>query len=98
MDEEEFDGCSSQCRKKGKHSLVYGSCELGQQPKPTLGFFVVEDGEDGYPVGVIIPIEASVFIPWLDDLSLNDQYALLERLARAQPKQQRIIIESEGQR
>lgn len=95
MDSEEFDGCTRQCRKKGAHTLVYGQCEFGEKPRPTLDFYVVENGDDGYPVGYIISIQASVFLPWLDGLPVEEQYKLLEKVAKAQPDKRRAVLESE---
>jgi hypothetical protein len=92
VDEEEFDGCNSECRRKGKHSLRYGSCEFGKRPEPTLDFFIVEDGEDGYPLVGYAQIKASVFLPWLEDLPIDEQWDFLEKVARAKPEERSSII------
>lgn len=46
----DFDGCHRECRVKGKHSRVWGGCEFGIRPEPTVSMSkVYTDPEDGYP-------------------------------------------------
>lgn len=92
MTEEEFDGCLSRCRRTGKHTLKYPDCEFGERPKPTLDFFMVETADDGYPMGVIIPIPANVFLPWLDKLPVNKQFEVLGEIAKAKPEDRAFIV------
>lgn len=45
-----FDGCNSECRKAGAHTLRWGGCEHAPKPEPTVSMSVVyTDPEDGHP-------------------------------------------------
>lgn len=72
------------------------SCEeFGQSPEPTLDFSSMETTQDGYPTIYYTPIKASVFLPWLQQLPVDEQYKLLERVAAAKPDKQRAVLERE---
>jgi hypothetical protein len=75
---EGFDGCSRQCRKRGKHTLLWGSCEHGVRPAPTLDFFRVVTMSDGYPAGVYEPIPLAALLPWAASLTVDQQHQMLE--------------------
>jgi hypothetical protein len=45
----DFDGCNSECRKAGKHSLRWGGCEQATPPEPTVSMSVVYTDHDGGP-------------------------------------------------
>lgn len=45
----DFDGCHHECRTKGKHSRVWGGCEFGIRPEPTVSMSKVYTAGDGYP-------------------------------------------------
>lgn len=44
----DFDGCNSECRKAGKHTLNWGRCEHAIPPEPTVSMSVVYDDTDGH--------------------------------------------------
>lgn len=48
-DDTDFDGCHRECRVKGKHSRVWGGCEFGIKPEPTVSMSKVYTAGDGYP-------------------------------------------------
>lgn len=43
----DFDGCHRECRIKGKHSRIWGGCEFGIKPEPTVNMSVVFRDTDG---------------------------------------------------
>lgn len=43
----DFDGCHRECRVKGRHSRVYGGCEFGVKPEPTVSMSHVFRDTDG---------------------------------------------------
>lgn len=46
----DFDGCNSECRRVGTHTLRWGGCERAAQPEPTVSMSkIYKDPEDGYP-------------------------------------------------
>jgi len=46
----DFDGCNSQCRRAGKHTLAWGLCEHATPPAPTVSMSkIYTDPDDGYP-------------------------------------------------
>jgi hypothetical protein len=46
----DFDGCHRECRTKGRHSKVWGGCEFGIKPEPTVSMSkVYTDPADGLP-------------------------------------------------
>ena len=47
IDDKDFDGCHSECRRKGEHSRVWGGCEFGIKPEPTVSMSVVYRDTDG---------------------------------------------------
>lgn len=48
--DQDFDGCHRECRIKGEHSRVWGGCEFGIRPEPTVSMSkVYTDAGDGYP-------------------------------------------------
>lgn len=59
MDAAEFDGCSRACRKAGKHTLVWGDCELAVEPEPRISIGGVVTAPDGYPSIVLASIPVS---------------------------------------
>lgn len=46
---DDFDGCNSECRRKGAHTLRWGGCEQATPPEPTVSMSVVYTDHDGYP-------------------------------------------------
>lgn len=44
-----FDGCNSECRKAGKHTLRWGGCEYAPEPEPTVGLSCVYIDTDDQP-------------------------------------------------
>ena len=48
-DQPDFDGCNSECRRKGAHTLRWGRCEHATPPEPTVSMSVVYTDHDGYP-------------------------------------------------
>jgi hypothetical protein len=48
-DDTDFTGCHRECRIKGKHSRVWGGCEFGIKPEPTVNMSKVFTDTDGYP-------------------------------------------------
>lgn len=48
-DDADFTGCHRECRTKGKHSRVWGGCEFGIKPEPTVNMSKVFTDTDGYP-------------------------------------------------
>src|SRR6185503_846197 len=95
MNEEEFDGCNSQCRRKGKHTLKYGSCEFGERPEPTLAYSFTFIASDGKLAGAEAHMPASLFLPWLSSTPVDYQHDFLERLAKAIPEKRQFMIEAE---
>jgi hypothetical protein len=95
VDEEEFDGCNSECRRKGKHSLRYGSCEFGERPKPTLGYWYTFIAEDGEVSGAEIDMPLSLFCPWVEDWPVDDQWKFIDKLAKSSPADRKRILEQE---
>ncbi|MCX4809025.1 hypothetical protein OG601_47170 [Streptomyces sp. NBC_01239] len=61
---EDFDGCNSECRRAGKHTLRWGGCEHAAEPEPTVSMSVVYDDVDG---GKSIGFD-SYTVPQLADL------------------------------
>lgn len=49
LDDTDFGGCHRECRKRGKHSRVWGGCEFGIRPEPTVNMSVVFTDTDGHP-------------------------------------------------
>lgn len=47
LEDTDFDGCHRECRVKGKHSRVWGGCEFGIRPEPTVGMSKVYLDTDG---------------------------------------------------
>jgi hypothetical protein len=48
--ETDFDGCNTECRKTGSHTLRWGGCENAVKPEPTVSMSMIyKDPEDGYP-------------------------------------------------
>lgn len=47
IDDKDFDGCHSECRRKGEHSRIWGGCEFGIKPEPTVNMSVVYRDTDG---------------------------------------------------
>jgi len=46
----DFDGCNSECRRAGTHTLRWGGCEHAPEPEPTVSMSAVyTDPSDGYP-------------------------------------------------
>ena len=46
----DFDGCRRACRKQAVHTRVWGECEHGDRPEPTVSMTMVyTDPEDGLP-------------------------------------------------
>jgi hypothetical protein len=45
----DFDGCNRKCRQAGVHTLVYGQCEHGTPPEPTVSLPAVYTAADGFP-------------------------------------------------
>jgi hypothetical protein len=45
----DFDGCNSECRKAGRHTLRWGGCENAPEPEPTLNVLRVRNGSDDQP-------------------------------------------------
>jgi len=45
--EEDFDGCNSECRRAGTHTLRWGGCEHAPEPEPTVSMSVVYQDHDG---------------------------------------------------
>ncbi|WP_399554194.1 hypothetical protein OG582_40415 (plasmid) [Streptomyces anulatus] len=45
----EFDRCNSRCRKKGAHTRVWGECDHGIQPEPTVSMSKIYTASDGHP-------------------------------------------------
>lgn len=43
----EFDGCNSECRRAGKHTLNWGLCEHAVKPEPTVSMSKVYRDTDG---------------------------------------------------
>ena len=96
MNEEEFDGCNSQCRRKGEHTLKYGSCEFGKRPKPTLSYFFTYIAYDGEVSGGEVFMPASLFLPWLDKAPVDYQHNFLEKLAKTKPEKRQALLEAEA--
>lgn len=48
-DPQAFDGCNSECRKAGAHTLRWGGCEHAPKPEPTVSMSAVYTDADGYP-------------------------------------------------
>lgn len=44
---EDFDGCNSECRHAGQHTLRWGGCEHAAEPEPTVSMSVVYRDHDG---------------------------------------------------
>lgn len=44
----DFDGCRRACRRAGAHTLVYGECEQGPEPEPTVSLPRVYTAADGF--------------------------------------------------
>lgn len=49
LEDNDFAGCHRECRIKGRHSRVYGGCEFGIKPEPTVNMSKVFIDTDGYP-------------------------------------------------
>lgn len=47
--DKDFDGCHRECRTKGEHSRVWGGCEFGIRPEPTVSMSQVYPAADGQP-------------------------------------------------
>ncbi|MGW4493806.1 hypothetical protein [Streptomyces sp. NPDC004376] len=45
----DFDGCNSECRRAGQHSLRWGGCEYAEKPEPTAEICKTYTDIDGYP-------------------------------------------------
>jgi hypothetical protein len=45
----DFDGCNRKCRKAAAHTRVWGECEFGIQPEPTVSMSRVYTDFDGCP-------------------------------------------------
>ncbi|MDX3637792.1 hypothetical protein PV728_47990 [Streptomyces europaeiscabiei] len=45
----DFDGCRRTCRQKGAHTRVWGECEHGVKPEPTVRLSRVYTDTDGFP-------------------------------------------------
>lgn len=45
----DFDGCRRTCRQKGTHTRVWGECEHGAEPEPTVSLSRVYTDTDGFP-------------------------------------------------
>lgn len=58
-DNEEFDGCSRECRKTRKHTLVWGNCELAVEPEPRISIGGVVTASDGHPSIVLRSVPVS---------------------------------------
>jgi hypothetical protein len=44
----DFDGCHRECRVKGAHSRIWGGCEFGSKPEPTVSMSRIYLDTDGY--------------------------------------------------
>jgi len=49
LDDTDFDGCRRECRKRGEHTRIWGECEFGIRPEPTVNMSKVYTADDGYP-------------------------------------------------
>lgn len=47
LDDRDFDGCHRECRNEGEHSRVWGGCEFGVRPEPTVSVSKVYRDTDG---------------------------------------------------
>jgi len=49
MDDKDFDGCMRPCRKGGMHTRVWGECEFGIRPEPSVSMSRNVIAGDGQP-------------------------------------------------
>ena len=94
MAENNFDDCFRACRRHGKHTYKFG-CQFEKvdpRQEPSLYFFSVRTADDGYPMGVYVPIPAKVFLPFLEEMEVDEQYDFLERLTRTGYDEQRKMV------
>jgi hypothetical protein len=91
---EEFDGCSRECRKAGKHTLTWGRCEHGVQPPPTLGHWVTFTADDGNLSIGQASFPLALFLPWAVHLPVTDQHEMLNELAHAAPDNREAVLKA----
>lgn len=78
---EEFDGCNRECRKRGEHTLKWGSCEHGQRPEPRLGFWHTFTASDGKPAIGQAEIPLDALLPWTVHLTTDQRWQMLEEVS-----------------
>lgn len=90
---EEFDACSRVCLDAWEHTRKPGECKLGGRRLPDLTFWRTFTASDGLPSMAAVDLDASLFLPWLRKLPVDEQWAFLERLADAKPEDRAGLIE-----
>lgn len=85
-DTADFDGCNSECRRAGAHTLRWGGCELAPEPEPTVSLSRVYTDTDGHKsIGFdsyTVPALAELIEPALRTITIHlgpNARALLER-------------------
>ena len=48
LQDNDFAGCHRECRTRGEHSRVWGGCEFGIRPEPTVSMSKVYPDSDGH--------------------------------------------------
>jgi len=84
---DDFDGCSRLCRKRGKHTLVWGECEHGVEPPrpdPEFGYWTTVTMEDGHPSVTQATIPLLAVIPWARNLTVDQRHEMLKEAAVAE--------------
>lgn len=84
-----FDGCNSDCRRRGTHTMLWGGCEHAMEPEPTVSLSKVYLDTDGYnSIGFdtyTVPQLADLIEPALRGLKIRLGPNALAMLERGEP-------------
>lgn len=89
LDDKDFDGCHRECRIKGEHSRVWGGCEFGIRPEPTVNMSKVFrdiDGQNsiGYDSYTAEQLAENIIEPALRGIRMHPGPVLIEVITRGE--------------
>lgn len=87
---EDFDGCTRDCRTAGRHTLVWGRCELAEPPEPTVSMSrVYADTDGGQSIGFDVytadELAQKVIGPALQGIRVAFGPEMIEAITRGAP-------------
>lgn len=88
-EEADFDGCRRECRKKGEHTKIWGECEFGVEPEPTVSMskiFLDTDGQNsiGFDVYTAEELAEDIIEPVLRGIRMRLGPGALEAAERGE--------------